>query len=251
VDFFIAKKMAKDPAFLFYHQDFFTGVCDMTNEEVGAYIRCLCVQASKGGISEKHMKNICNSHEVHNSVKSKFIFDAEANIFFNERLKSEIEKRKKYSESRSANRKNSNKSKSHMKNISKTYVEHMENEDENENEIENEKEKAPAKKPIAEWMELFPFKSQEAIKAMEDYISHRKQLRVKPYTAIGLKQAMAEWDRWGEAVFIEAVYNSIKNNWQGIFLPHKNQPTNGNNNQRTNGRIEPAPHGADFGKFGA
>ena len=87
--------MAKDPAFLFYHQDFFTGVCDMTNEEVGAYIRCLCVQASKGGISEKHMKNICNSHEVHNSVKSKFIFDAEANIFFNERLKSEIEKRKK------------------------------------------------------------------------------------------------------------------------------------------------------------
>jgi hypothetical protein len=129
----------------------------------------------------------------------------------------------------------------------------LEDEDEKEDEgkDEGEKEKAPAKKPIAEWMELFPFKSQEAIKAMEDYISHRKQLRVKPYTAIGLKQAMAEWDRWGEAVFIEAVYNSIKNNWQGIFLPHKNPQTNGNNNQRTNGRIEPAPHGADFGKFGA
>jgi len=114
-----------------------------------------------------------------------------------------------------------------------------------------EKEKSSAKKEIAGWMEVFPFKSQEAIKAMEDYITHRKQLKIKPYTVIGLKQAMDEWGRWGEAVFIEAVYNSIKNNWQGVFLPHKNQNTNGNNNQRTNGRIEPAPHGTEFGKFGA
>jgi len=126
--------MSKDPAFLFYHQDFFTGVSDMTNEEVGAYIKCLCIQASKGGISEKHMLIICQSHEVHNSIKVKFILNTETNLFENARLKNEIEKRKKYSESRSINRKSSKKIKENTIDISKSYDKHMEN----ENEIENE-----------------------------------------------------------------------------------------------------------------
>lgn len=120
--------MSKDPAFLFYHQDFFTGVSDMTNEEVGAYIKCLCIQASKGGISEKHMSIICQSHEVHNSIKIKFIFNAELNLFENTRLKNEIEKRKKYSESRSTNRKSIKKLKENTIDISKSYDKHMENE---------------------------------------------------------------------------------------------------------------------------
>jgi hypothetical protein len=133
--------MAKDPAFLFYHQDFFTGVSDMTNEEVGAYIRCLCVQASKGGISEKHMKIICNSYDVHNSIKNKFTFDPVDNLYKNERLSSEIKKRKDYSISRANNRKSKKNKDEHMNNISKSYVKHMENENENENEIKIEKEK--------------------------------------------------------------------------------------------------------------
>jgi len=137
--------MSKDPAFLFYHQDFFTGVSDMTNEEVGAYIKCLCIQASKGGITEKHMSIICQSHEVHNSIKVKFILNSETNLFENARLKSEIEKRKKYSESRSANRKNTKKIKEQTIDISKSYDKHMENENEIENEdrivIKNENEK--------------------------------------------------------------------------------------------------------------
>lgn len=133
--------MAKDPAFLFYHQDFFTGVSDMTNEEVGAYIRCLCIQASKGGISEKHMKIICNSHDIHAAVKNKFIFDPATDLFFNERLKSEIEKRKKYSESRANNRKNPNKKDDDMNNTSLSYDKHMENENENVIEIKKETEK--------------------------------------------------------------------------------------------------------------
>lgn len=148
--------MAKDPAFLFYHQDFFTGVSDMTNDEVGAYIRCLCIQASKGGISEKHMKLICNSHDVHSAIKHKFIFDASTDLFVNIRLKSEIDKRKKYSESRANNRRNPNKKDEDMNNISISYVKHMENEnedeDEDENESKNQKEKRPrfAKPTLAE-----------------------------------------------------------------------------------------------------
>jgi hypothetical protein len=129
--------MAKDPAFLFYHQDFFTGVSDMTNEEVGAYIRCLCIQAAKGGITEKHMLNICNSYEIDKAIKSKFIFDPANGFFYNERLRDEIEKRKKYSESRANNRKSKKSDSEHMNNISSTYDKHMENENENEIVIRN------------------------------------------------------------------------------------------------------------------
>ena len=40
----------KPPAFQFYADDFLAGCVDMSNEEVGAYIRLLCHQWSKGGI---------------------------------------------------------------------------------------------------------------------------------------------------------------------------------------------------------
>jgi uncharacterized protein YdaU (DUF1376 family) len=125
--------MAKDPAFLFYYQDFMVGTDDLSNEEVGAYIRCLCIQAAKGGISEQHMKNICKSHEVHKIIIKKFIFYPEEACFRNDRLSEEMEKRKKYSKSRSANRLGKNK----QNDISFSYDSHMENENENENSKNN------------------------------------------------------------------------------------------------------------------
>jgi hypothetical protein len=128
--------MSKDPAFLFYHQDFFTGVSDMTNEEVGAYIKCLCIQASKNGISEKHMSIICQSNDIHNLIKSKFILNIETNLLENSRLKTEIDKRKKYSESRSNNRKKGIKSKITDIKSETSYDEHMEDENVNENIID-------------------------------------------------------------------------------------------------------------------
>ena len=45
--------MNKDPAFLFYTSDFLTGTMFMTDEEVGVYIRLLCVQHQHGGLIEK------------------------------------------------------------------------------------------------------------------------------------------------------------------------------------------------------
>lgn len=119
--------MAKDPAFLFYYQDFLVGTDDFTNEEVGAYIRCLCIQAAKGGISDKHMKNICKSHDLDKLIKSKFIFSETDKVYRNLRLQEEMEKRKNYSKSRATNR--LGKTKEKKEEI--TYVAHMENENEN------------------------------------------------------------------------------------------------------------------------
>lgn len=119
--------MAKDPAFLFYYQDFLVGTDDFTNDQVGAYIRCLCIQAAKGGISLNHMIKICESQQIQNVIKNKFVWYPEEGVFRNDRLSEEIEKRKKYCESRGKNKKG----KKHMKVISESYDEHMEDENEN------------------------------------------------------------------------------------------------------------------------
>jgi uncharacterized protein YdaU (DUF1376 family) len=121
--------MAKDPAFLFYSSDFLTGTMFMSDEQVGKYIRLLCAQHQKGILSEKDMLIICKTYDKDIFDK----FDPVEGGYLNKRLSDETEKRKNYSKSRSENRKGK-----HMNNISKTYVQHMENENENENVIDND-----------------------------------------------------------------------------------------------------------------
>ena len=125
--------MAKDPAFLFYSQDFFTGVATLTNEQVGKYIRLLCLQHQKGLLTEKDMLFICESYDE--DIFCKFKKDSDGK-YFNVRLRKEVEKRFEYSKSRSKNRtssksdNNKNNDNNHMIDICSTYVQHMENENE-------------------------------------------------------------------------------------------------------------------------
>jgi len=123
--------MSKDPAFLFYSSDFLTGTFTLTNEQVGKYVRLLCLQHQKYLLTEKDMLNICQSYDEDIFLK----FELEDGLYYNKRLREESIKRKEYSESRKNNRK-----KKDMINISKTYDPHMENENENINEdINNNK----------------------------------------------------------------------------------------------------------------
>lgn len=131
--------MAKDPAFLFYSSDFLTGTILMSDEQVGQYIKLMCLQHQKGRLEEKDMLKICGKHDK--DVFSKFEID-EQGLYYNSRLEKEILKRRSYSESRSKNRQNSKKEETceeHMINICETYDKHMENENININNI-NKKE---------------------------------------------------------------------------------------------------------------
>jgi uncharacterized protein YdaU (DUF1376 family) len=125
--------MAKDPAFLFYPNDFDCKTKFFTDEQVGIYLRLLIAQFQYGRLSEKQVKYICKTYDKDIMLK----FDVDENgLYYNERLESEIHKRKKYSESRKNNRNKKN------NNISESYdnhmTTHMENENENENENVNE-----------------------------------------------------------------------------------------------------------------
>lgn len=112
--------MAKDPAVLFYTSDFLTGTMTMTHDQVGKYIRLLCLQHQKGPLSDKDMLNICGSYDedVYNKFKK-----VEDGMYINIRLLEETERRNKYCQSRSKNREGKG----------ATYVKHMETENETEN----------------------------------------------------------------------------------------------------------------------
>lgn len=129
--------MAKDPAVLFYTSDFLSGTMLMRNDQVGKYIKLLCIQHQQGHLSEEDMLEICGAYDER--IFSKFVKD-ENGLYYNVRMEVEANKRRAYIESRSNNRKgNKNEDmKEHMKkdmneDMSNHMTPHMENENINEN----------------------------------------------------------------------------------------------------------------------
>ena len=136
--------MGKDPAVLFYTGDFLAGTLLMRNEQVGKYIKLLCIQHQSGHLSEEDMLEVCGTYDER--IFSKFEKDADG-LYYNVRMEEETIKRRKYSESRSANRKSTKKQdmnkdmSNHMnEHMSNHMNEHMSNHmgNENGNRIENE-----------------------------------------------------------------------------------------------------------------
>jgi hypothetical protein len=93
--------MAKDPALLFYTSDFYIGTMGMTDEQVGRYIRLLCLHHQIGRLSEFVMRNTM-AGELDPGVIAKFKVDDDGN-YYNERLELEADKRKNFTESRLQN----------------------------------------------------------------------------------------------------------------------------------------------------
>jgi uncharacterized protein YdaU (DUF1376 family) len=125
--------MSKDPAVLFYTSDFLSGTFTMTDEQVGKYIRLLCLQHQKGRLTEKDMLSICKAYD--NEIWDKF--DQIEGFFINDRMYNESIRRSKFTESRRNNAKS-------IKNdsISEALAEHMHKhmETETENITINKKE---------------------------------------------------------------------------------------------------------------
>ena len=108
--------MSKDPAVLFYTSDFLSGTFTMTNEQVGKYIRLLCLQHQKGKLTEKDMLSICQAYDADIWEK----FEQLDGFFINNRMYDEAIRRSKFTESRRNNAKS-------VKNdsISEAYAKHM------------------------------------------------------------------------------------------------------------------------------
>lgn len=113
----------KDPAFLFYSQDFLAGTLIMPFEDRGKYITLLCFQHQNGRMSEETIRLLVGSFS--DTLRLKFKRD-NSGFFYNERLEFEISKRTQFIESRVNNGKLGGRPKKPTHNLPEN-----ENEDEN------------------------------------------------------------------------------------------------------------------------
>jgi len=171
--------MAKDPAFLFYPNDWLGGTLGMTFDEKGAYMELLMLQFNRG-----HMTSHMIGHTVGqlwDKIKDKFIQD-DHGLWYNYRLEVEKNKRKKYSESRMNNKNGINQytnkddlevghMTSHMtthmtSHMISNMIGHMENENININ-IEDKKGGVGGKKEVGKFIK-------PTIQQISEYCKERK-----------------------------------------------------------------------------
>jgi len=93
------KPKGRAPAFQFYADDFLAGTMTMTNEERGAYISLLCLQWSKGSVTELDIQRICIGMPTHcqGICQSKFQLGDDGH-YRNSRLEVERSKQRERSE---------------------------------------------------------------------------------------------------------------------------------------------------------
>jgi uncharacterized protein YdaU (DUF1376 family) len=120
--------MAKDPAFLFYPNDWLGGTLGMTLEQKGAYMELLMLQFNRGHMTKDMIGQVLGQEfgQIFGQIKDKFQVDEEGK-YFNARLEEEQIKRKSFVASRKNNKLGKNqytKKEGHM-------TSHMENENEN------------------------------------------------------------------------------------------------------------------------
>ena len=207
--------MAKDPAVLFYTSDFLSGTFTMTNEQVGKYIRLLCLQHQKGKLTEKDMLSICSAYDVEIWDK----FKIEDGIFINERMHNEAVRRQKFSDSRRNN------AKSHKNDsTSKAYATHMETETENETITINK-----TKNRII----ILPFESEKFAEYWSMWKEYKKTQFKFTFKTPQSEQAalkdLIKISNGDEYESINIIEQSMAKGWKGFFALKNNK-----NEQRIN-----------------
>lgn len=92
--------MAKDPAFLFYPNDWVGGTMGMSFEQKGAYIDILMMQFNSGHMTSHMVGQVAG--QIWDGIKHKFKQDADG-LWYNERLEHEQKARKEFTISRKNN----------------------------------------------------------------------------------------------------------------------------------------------------
>lgn len=201
--------MAKDPAVLFYTSDFLSGTFTMTDDQVGKYMRLLCIQHQKGELSEKDMQSVCKAYDE--QVYDKF--EKVGGIFFNKRMKEEADKRKKFCESR---RKSAQSTNNQPKN-KKAYAKRMENENENINEdvIRDAVENFGRSENLFNW-------DSEKLNFFNDWKWKEKFCRDKNLEIIPLEKKMEEFINDIELREEYKPLKELKSHFTNLFNKQKN-----------------------------
>lgn len=204
--------MAKDPAFLFYPNDWIGGTMGMTFEEKGAYMELLMLQFNRGHMTSHMIGQIIG--QTWDNIKDKFKQDDQG-LWYNERLEIEKEKRKTFTESRRNNvlGKNQHKNTSSKKQKNRGHMtSHMEDVNENVNESINEDEKYEI---------LFPFTSSTFLQIWSQWKEYKSKEHKFKYKTPQSEQAalmdLTKKANHNELTAIEIIGQSMANGWKGFF----------------------------------
>jgi uncharacterized protein YdaU (DUF1376 family) len=199
--------MAKDPAFLFYPNDWIGGTMGMTFEEKGAYMELLMMQFNRGHMTSHMIGQVIGQLWV--NIQDKFTQD-ENGLWYNQRLEEEKNKRQKFTESRRNNISGSNQhtKKSNKKRGHKTghMTSHME--DVNENEDES-------------IIVVYPFDSENFKKWWSIWKEYKKkEHRFNYKTKISEQAALKKLSHLSGGNELKAaaiIEQSISEGWKGFF----------------------------------
>lgn len=121
----------KDPAFLFYPNDYIGGTMGMTFEQKGAYMDLLMMQFNRGHMTNHMIGQVLGQEggQLWDTIKDKFIIDGEGR-YYNQRLEIEQNKRKQFTDSRKNNRNGKNQYTKKEGQVNGHMTSHMENRNE-------------------------------------------------------------------------------------------------------------------------
>lgn len=220
------KQKNRAPAFQFYADDFLAGTMTMTNEERGAYISLLCLQWSKGFVTELDIQRMCLGMPTHcqGICQSKFEIGEDGN-YRNRRLEKERDKQKERSEKQReiANlrwSKDANAMPTHMPDDANAYAKPIP-----ESCFPSPSPNKDTKTPKSEWEVAHGVELPEALRTQNCLEAVRLWLRYKSekreaYKKTGLTAAMTKWSReFTPSEFPSIVEHSIASGWKGIYRP--------------------------------
>lgn len=194
--------MAKDPAFLFYPNDWIGGTMGMTFEEKGAYMELLMMQFNRGHMEGHMIGQVVG--QMWDKIKTKFVQDAEGK-WYNVRLEEEQIKRKSFTDSRKNNLTGQNqytKKKGHKKGH---MTSHMEDENENVNTNINivfdvfwnlyNKKVGSKSKCERKWNKLKDAERQKIVDTLPNFLAGIKDKQFQPFPETYLNQ-----ERWNDEI---------------------------------------------------
>lgn len=234
--------MSKDPAFLFYPNDYIGGTMGMTFEEKGAYMELLMMQFNRGHMTTHMIGQTVG--QIWDTIQVKFTQD-EKGLWYNERLEEEKSKRQKFSESRrnnvSGKNQYSNKKKKKSGHTTSHMIGHMEDENVNVNVNKSKDEKEI----------IFPFTSETFMK----WWGHWKEYKAKEHKfkyASGISEQAAlkklsELSSGDESKAVLIIEQSISEGWKGFFELNTSIKKEYNNNPEARAQMREKV-GAEFAK---
>ena len=233
------KKTRKAPAFQFYADDFLAGTLEMSQEEVGQFIRLLCHQWNRGSIpveTEKQQRLTGGCVSV--DVLAKFRL-CEDGLLRNQRLEAVRSERYRFLQQQSEKGRKSAESRKLASTAVQPDTQPESNSGSTVVEIRLQPEvnspspsPTPKKKdtatPKSPWDVGFgielpdSFQTENCLQAVKLWLQYKSE-RKEGYKKIGLTAALTKWSKeFTAAEFPSVVEHSIASGWKGIF-PKSNQ----------------------------